>query len=109
MNVGPEGEPEGTESDGQGRVPCRWPRCVTKSKVLIGYVGHEQYSTDDKGEQPPKGLHLIGRSRPRKCGGCPTNGEVEHAEEYRCAEPSLAARVVHMSGLTFGFSGALRC
>jgi hypothetical protein len=82
MNVGRECEPEGTESDGRGRVPCRWPRCVTESKVLIGDVGRERHSTDDKGGQPPKGLQLIGRSRPGKCGGCDTNGGVEHADEY---------------------------
>ena len=80
MNVGHEREREGTTSDGHGRVPCRWPRCVTKSKVLIGYVGREHHSTDDKGGQPPHESHLIGRSRPCKCGGCDTNGEGEHAD-----------------------------
>lgn len=33
---------------------------------------------------------------------------VEHADEYRCAEPSLAARVVHTCGLTFELRGASR-
>src|SRR2546423_3172129 len=105
MNVGYECEREATESDGHGRVPCRWPRCVAKSKVLIGYVGREHHSTDDKGGQPPEELHLAGRSPPGKCGGCDTNGEVEHAGEYHGDEPSLAARVVHTCGLTklYGF------
>src|SRR5258708_1448971 len=58
-------------------------------------MGREQHSTDDKGGQPPKGSHLIGSSRPGKCGGCNTNGEVEHPYEYHCAETSLAVRVVH--------------
>jgi hypothetical protein len=54
MNVGRECEPEGAESDGHGNVPCRWPRCVVKSKVLMSYMCHEHHSTDDKGGQPPK-------------------------------------------------------
>src|SRR4030088_808003 len=95
MNVCRECEREGTESDGRGCVPCRWPRCVTKSKVLISDVGREHHSTDAKSGPPPKGSHLIGRSRRAKCGGCDTNGEVEHPDEYRCVEPSLTARVVH--------------
>jgi len=68
MNVSRECEREGTESDAHGRVPCRWPGCVTKSKVLIGYVSREHHSTDDKGGQPPKESHLIGGSRAGKCG-----------------------------------------
>src|SRR5438034_10207443 len=99
MNVGRECERQVTEGDGHGRVPCRWPRCVTKSKMLIGYVGREHPCTDDKGGQPPKGSHLIRRSRPGECGGCDTNGDVEHADEYRFAEPSLAVRVLHACGL----------
>src|SRR6266536_2299682 len=108
MDVGHECEREGTESDGQGRVPSRWSRCVAKSKVLIGYMDHENHSTDDKGGQPPKESHLIGRSRPGKCGGSDTNGEVERADEYHCADPSLAGRVVHTCDLTPPFSRAER-
>src|SRR5882724_1203315 len=100
MNIGHECERQGPEGDGHGSVPCRWPRCVTKSKVLIGYVGREHYGTDDKGGQPPKRSHLIGRSRPGKSGGSETNAEVEHAGEYHSAQPSLAERVFHTFGLT---------
>src|SRR5205085_8288039 len=98
MNVGHERQGEGAESDRHGRMPCRWPGFFTKSKVLIGYVSREYDGTDDKGGQPPKESHLIGRSRPGKCGRCNTNGEVEHADQYHCEEPSLSARVVHTSG-----------
>jgi hypothetical protein len=68
MNVCRECEREGTESDGHGRVPCRWQRRVAESKMLIAYVDREHHATDDKGGQPPKGLHLIGRRSPGKRG-----------------------------------------
>ena len=83
MNVGHECKREGTERDGHGRVPCRWPRCVPKSKMLMAYVGREHHGTDGKGGEPPHGSHLIGRSRPGKCGESGTDGEVERADEYR--------------------------
>src|SRR6266404_254557 len=95
MNVGREREAQGAESDGQGRVPCCSPCCVTKSKVLIGCVGREYDSTDDKGGEPPNGSHLIGRSHPGKCRGCETNGEVKHAGKYHCSDPTLAGKVIH--------------
>src|SRR2546423_8600538 len=98
MNVGHECEREGTDSDGHGCVHCRWPRCVTKAKVLMGDVGREYHSTGDKGGQPPKGSHLTGRSCPGKGGGCETNGEVEHADEHDV--PLRRGRRIRWAGLT---------
>src|SRR5258708_1735260 len=63
--------------------------------MLIRGVGRKRHCTDDKGGQAPDKSHLIGRSRPGKCAGYDTNSDVEPADEYRCAQPLLAARVVH--------------
>jgi hypothetical protein len=79
-----------------------WARRVTKAKVLIGYVSREHHGTDAEGGQPPEGSHLSGPGRPGERGGSDANGGVEHADEYRRVEPSLAARVVHACGLMYG-------
>ena len=89
MNVGRECEREGTESDACGRVPCRWPRCVTKSKVLIGHVRREHRSTDHPRRYSPA-THVVGGQ------GEPSAGkEVDDADEKRRANPCLTTRCIH--------------